>query len=327
MNIKHLIGSIFLLGSLFCNSQNFNYVDEIVENYSQFKTLEELSNQIEKDFKTDTDRVRAAFYWVATKMNYGKNLDEFFQAPKLFSYLTDHEKETKLSEIKYENRTRAFSNQRGVCVDYSSIFQEICSNFGLETALIKGLTKNEISILTSEKQYKNHVWNAVKINGVWKLFDCTWASGFFDNTANDFIKKFNGFYFDTNPNTLIKSHFPKEQKWQLLDKKINLSTFLQGPIFYPEFFKRDLKLADNTSGHLKILSSGYSTITLKNLPRDQQLFYKSAKKNLRKVKTKKVDQFHVIKLKTKLLEESGEYFTFYLESDPIVRFKINTNVP
>ena len=77
----------------------------------------------------------------------------------------------------------------------------------------------------------NHAWNAVFIRGNWFLLDSTWGAGTVD-ASKGFQKKFNEYYFLTNPEHFVYSHFPymnndmeESKKWQLLADPVSLERF------------------------------------------------------------------------------------------------------
>jgi len=71
----------------------------------------------------------------------------------------------------------------------------------------------------------NHSWNALCIDGSWHLVDCHWATRYLkadgDSTSSDSDSKFgfeyDEFYFLTEPDEMIFSHLPVDEKWQLME--------------------------------------------------------------------------------------------------------------
>lgn len=61
------------------------------------------------------------------------------------------------------------------------------------------------------KDYSDHAWNAVKFDGNYYLVDATWGSG--SSKDGKYEKKLDNFYFFTDPDIFIESHFPKDKKW------------------------------------------------------------------------------------------------------------------
>lgn len=77
----------------------------------------------------------------------------------------------------------------------------------------------------------NHAWNAVHVVGQWCLIDCTLGAGTVDEEGH-YIREFENFYFLTDPDQLISTHFPYMEKsrkesrpWQLLQKPVTLQAF------------------------------------------------------------------------------------------------------
>jgi transglutaminase/protease-like cytokinesis protein 3 len=81
----------------------------------------------------------------------------------------------------------------------------------------------------------DHEYNLVKIDGNWYAIDATWGAGHI--VGKSYVKEFNEFYFLTNPELLIKSHFPEEEKWQLTKKRYTLADFERWPLVYDNFYK------------------------------------------------------------------------------------------
>ena len=81
----------------------------------------------------------------------------------------------------------------------------------------------------------NHEYNVVKINNKWYPIDSTWGAGHVEK--RDFIKSYNEFYFMTNPELLIKTHFPEDDKWQLTKRKYTFEEFLKWPHIKHYFYK------------------------------------------------------------------------------------------
>ena len=81
----------------------------------------------------------------------------------------------------------------------------------------------------------NHEYNAVKLNNQWYPIDSTWGAGHLKNKK--FVKSYNEFYFMSNPELLITTHFPIEDKWQLTKRKYTLEEFLKWPGVESYFYR------------------------------------------------------------------------------------------
>ncbi|KAG7271011.1 hypothetical protein CRUP_038462 [Coryphaenoides rupestris] len=95
----------------------------------------------------------------------------------------------------------------------------------------------------------NHMWNAVLLAGQWFLMDACWGAGNLDEHKS-FIKKFNDFYFLTDPEDFVESHFPDEQRWQLLDQPMTREDFEKRVFKTSIFFTLGLKLIQPQHFHM-----------------------------------------------------------------------------
>jgi transglutaminase/protease-like cytokinesis protein 3 len=84
---------------------------------------------------------------------------------------------------------------------------------------------------------REHAWNTVFINKVWKLIDPTWASGYTNSEVTEFKKTYSEFYFFTNPIEFFNDHYPTDNKWSLLPVTPTLTQFYNFPFYYPTFYQ------------------------------------------------------------------------------------------
>ena len=79
----------------------------------------------------------------------------------------------------------------------------------------------------------------IKLDNKWYPMDSTWGAGSVD--GEKFNKCFNELYFLPNPEILITSHFPVDDKWQLTKEKYSLEEFLKWPIIKLRFYDYGFK--------------------------------------------------------------------------------------
>jgi len=112
---------------------------------------------------------------------------------------------------------KAYNLGRGTPKSLSSLFNNICTFLKVESDSISGYLK-WTNINTDELESKRrYTWNYVEIKGENYLLDLSMAA--------DIEIKFVDFrylYFGTEPEIFIRSHFPKESKWQLLSEHTHL---------------------------------------------------------------------------------------------------------
>jgi hypothetical protein len=103
--------------------------------------------------------------------------------------------------------------RRGVCFDYAVLFQAMCRRAGLACEVVSGYSRRE----PAPAGEPDHAWNAVRIDGRWRLLDATW-----DAAATD---KENNRYFLSAPDQFVLDHLPLMPMWQLLDCPVPVERF------------------------------------------------------------------------------------------------------
>lgn len=306
-------------------SQDYTEVDERVRNYPHFESLSNLSIRIQNDFSDDENRLRAAFFWIAHNIEYKKTLEEIFKTRERVMYNSEFVKNQQIRKLKQEKIDYTFKKRRGVCIDYSAMLNELCLKFGMKSISVIGILKTNIADVRGKKLLKNHVWNAVQIEGNWKLLDVTLASGYWSVRYNRFVKKFSAYHFLTPPSEFIKTHFPADEKWQLLGKQtITVNHFYNSPMFFTEYFRKKIKLTSEKKGIISLTSNNMFVVSFEGLPSKHDVFYNiTGTSGLRKALVrKKKDKGYVTKIKLGKHLKSNDYLTMYLKNEPILSFKI-----
>lgn len=262
----------FLLFSITIQSQDFSKVDNLVAEYPRFSKVEDLANRIAKDFTTDENKVRAAFYWLATNIRY--NLREYYNStPRSynFRYTTEAEKQQKLQALKDKIVADAFRTKLGVCEEYAQSFKKICDVLHIEAAVIKGNVRNVPQEIGKPEYTTNHAWNAVKLNRKWIILDATWAAGFEQNGR--WIKQFDTYFYDIPTDKTLKTHYPEDSLWMLRFGRMSLDEFYNQPIYGNAFLNSKAELVSPKTGILKVNSSNEIKIKFRNLDPNSLIFY------------------------------------------------------
>ena len=168
-------------------------------------SADNLAQYINSNFKTDQEKARAAFIWVATNIHY--DIENMFA-------LNFYEKQEE--KILKPLRTR-----KGICENYASLFCDICLKSGLKSFVIEGYTKQN-----GFADYIPHAWCATFVDSAWFLFDPTWSSGY--ASSGKFYQKINNDYYKVSPSILIKSHIPFDYLWQFLYYPVTNQEFYEG---------------------------------------------------------------------------------------------------
>lgn len=170
-------------------------------------SLEKLAAHLCSVAQSDLEKVRAFYVWIC------KNI----------SYVYDKGK-TLSDKIRFD----AVSTLRQRQGSYVNLMVALCRATSIPVVTISGYSKGlrhqpDVQFSGNER---NHSWNAVFINGEWRFIDCTWGSGYLDSEGK-FKRQFDEFWFLTDPEIFIYDHFPTHEKWQLLEKPIDIDEFNQ----------------------------------------------------------------------------------------------------
>ncbi len=197
----------FFLASMFITASaqtsiNYAGVDEFVRAYpvklSATGDIRVFARELKRQFRTDDELVRAAFYWITHNISY--DCDGYRQKNGLY----------ELNDV--------LSRHKGICAGYASLMKFFCDEMGVECIIVDGFAAGiGVTSFEEDSLQTNHAWNAVKINGQWKLVDATWGSGGANSDCTKTFPSFNEHYFYCKPEVFIITHFPDSARWQLLD--------------------------------------------------------------------------------------------------------------
>uniref|UniRef100_A0A3Q2Z0S3 Kyphoscoliosis peptidase n=1 Tax=Hippocampus comes TaxID=109280 RepID=A0A3Q2Z0S3_HIPCM len=158
--------------------------------------------------KSELEKIRAIWVWLCHNIEYD-----------IGGYLGQSEKLCSPEEV--------IATGRGVCCGYSGLCMQMCRLVGVECQEVaghsKGIGYRQGQSLRNVKS--DHLWNAVLLGGQWFLMDACWGAGRVDMEHQSFVKRFDDFYFLTDPEEFIDSHFPDEERWQLLEAPVTLEEF------------------------------------------------------------------------------------------------------
>ncbi|MBX3210485.1 MAG: hypothetical protein KF850_00475 [Labilithrix sp.] len=142
-----------------------------------------------------------------------------------------------------------FRSRVGVCAGYARLLADLGKASGDEILYITGDVRSK----TSPMEGEHHAWNAAKIEDVWYLIDPTWNAGHPKDGA--FEKAYKTEYLFTPPDQFILSHFPDEEKWQLLERPIARAEFFRRPVVTPLFHAHGLELLSPDRSQVTVGSS------------------------------------------------------------------------
>lgn len=198
-----------------------------------YPNLSNLTKQVINKNNSDSLNLVSIFDWITENIAYDtKTYFEGLDYPEFgidryldsASYMKVYNQE--VSEI-------VITTNKAICDGYSRLFLTLCEHAGLKCQYITGKVK-----LPLRKDFEDHAWNAVFLDGEWKLLDLTWASG--GITGTSFVKEKNMFFYFTPPKQLIYDHYPDDLKWSLLDSAEVNDLLNNSPVLSHQPFKAGL---------------------------------------------------------------------------------------
>ena len=231
--------------------------------YAVAETPETLARYFMEKLEKPADRARALAAW----MVYQMDRDGY------------REKVIKQSAAQNKAAPKALQNDPfktrvGTPQDYAELYQQIGKLMGLDVVVIQGYAGKSVPYsadadksagvvalrglertlggvaLNNEMQPYQSAWNAVKIDGQWKLVDTYWMSKGgkkfgIDATSDAAMerllknrqralppvsrltagKKYDETFFFSDPRIFIRTHYPLDEQWQLMKTPVSWRQF------------------------------------------------------------------------------------------------------
>lgn len=207
------------------------HVDErtdAVKDQALEKPLSELVRLLTGDYDDDISKVRALYRW-------------FTSQP---IETTDYKKNSKANSAMYQ--LWHLKQKRNT---YAGFFSLLCWYANLPCAIIRGYLKGSTYEVGQKinKDLHRGEWNAVLIDGNWRLINSFWGACVLSGDEDEDSKQ-NYFYtcdenfFLTDPQQLIYTHFPEEAMWQLLDTKKTIKEFETMVFLKDRFFNLEMRV-------------------------------------------------------------------------------------
>lgn len=186
-------------------------IDEKVRNVDA-ATPEKLAVLLTKDLGTEREKVRAIFSWMAEHIAY-RVRSPFAVRARFGDEAVSVDNGPWVSANDFV-AAQVLQSRSAKCDGYARLFNSLCNFAGLKSAVIVGFARADLS--RSPVFRCNHTWNAVQINGEWKLIDVTWGSGYTSYRGDAFVKRLDENYFLPSPEQFSQDHFPDDIRWSLL---------------------------------------------------------------------------------------------------------------
>jgi len=234
-----ILSTIFLLLSFIISfSQtprgDINEIDRKVR-FIPGITTDSLAKQLIALGDTDLEKVRAIFRWITENIEYNTKIFNR-NRKKSFGPIYYEDADDSSAILKTLNErvaAKVLKKKIAVCDGYTRLFKTLCDHAGIRSEIITGYARTN---KPGARFGVNHSWNAVYLDSSWHLLDVTWASGFI-SYSDEFIRRYDDFYFLTPPQQFIRDHYPEDLKWTLLTDPPAFREFYNGPFRYSFYIK------------------------------------------------------------------------------------------
>lgn len=126
-----------------------------LKNYSNLAEMTATAQSITADCKTDEEKVKAIHDWMTLNFAY------------------DRESLNNGNTGKAADPEYAFENRRAVCSGFARVARVLYTAVGIPCINISGYAHSPLPD-NAESIGTNHEWNAVYLNGSWRILDITW---------------------------------------------------------------------------------------------------------------------------------------------------------
>ncbi|PAA47289.1 hypothetical protein BOX15_Mlig025622g3, partial [Macrostomum lignano] len=185
---------------------------------------------------------------------YQLRLSELERARVIFRWMTSKDMRRLQFASPERGSPEAFltNYRRGT---FARVYELLCSFAGLSCVTLSGYAKG-VEYRPGcrfREQPHNHSWNAISIDGAWQLVDVHWAMRYLSserNSPENLVYEYDDFYFMTEPQQAVYSHYPEDPLWQLLRRPLTLDQFEDLPLTKSQFFKCGMSFEQATHGVL-----------------------------------------------------------------------------
>ncbi|RDL36458.1 SH3-domain-containing protein [Venustampulla echinocandica] len=184
-----------------------------------------------RPYRSDVQRLRAIFTWVSEKITWE---DDF--------------------EGEVDSR-RVIQSKRGCAEEVAVLVLEMCTAVGIHAEVVRGYLKTpgevpELGIMPRP----NHWWNAVVVDGQWRMMDCSLAAP--SHPRRSLYSSAGGqgesWWFLARPSEICWTHVPAVHEQQHLCPPIAHEVLLALPCACPPYFKNSLEMVGYDTSLVRI---------------------------------------------------------------------------
>ena len=170
------------------------------------------------------------------------------QAHQIYTWITKNIAYDVKAFLKGNSKIKSaqdiIKKKKGICVDYSLLFNEMCNQAGIEVSTVSGYSKGADYYKGGGFYRADHCWNVIYVDTLWYLVDPTWGSGYvkriptqldkikyflfkipYVNKKLIFVKSPTDIYFNMLKAPFSRKHMPLDPKWQLEQYPFTIKSF------------------------------------------------------------------------------------------------------
>lgn len=315
-----LIFTLLLVNGAF--AQQYDAIDTAIKNYPKsFASPEKLAEKIKADFTTDEEKARAIFTWIALNIRYDLNaFAALSQKPRIaYSFSSEEERINKEAKFRRDMASAVLRSKKGVCQDYTALFQTLCDLNEIKCMTITGTSKTALQHIGKMPVASDHAWNAVRVGDQWRFVEPTWAAGMMNLETGKMMQQFNDAYFFTAPEVFFLNHFPDDKRQAMVDK--TAEDFAALPLYYGNYLQAHYEFLAPTNGIFSIKDTQNIVFSVVDLPENDEVAYVFSNEN--KINAVRLQrQGNETRFVVPVTKRNRGYLTIFVNNKSIVAYKI-----
>lgn len=180
-----------------------------------------------RPYRSEVQRLRAIFIWVSERIGWEE----------------DYEGEV--------DTRRVIQTRRGCSREVSTLVAEMCESLGIYAEIVQGHLKTPGEALSHDlsdiSSRPNHWWNAIVVEGEWRIMDCSLASpsnprrSLYSSPGNQVAESF---WFLTRPMEACYTHVPPMPEQQHIIPCVPSGVLAALPVAGPGCFNNNIRMWD-----------------------------------------------------------------------------------
>jgi hypothetical protein len=206
-----------------------------------------------RPYRSIVQRLRAIFIWCSERISWEED-----------GYDDGMQTDTR----------RVIQAKRGSSREVAALVAEMCAGIGVPAEVVQGYLKTPGEDMDLDAISRpNHYWNAVLVDGEWRMLDASIASptnpkrSLYSGVSNSIAE---AWYFLVRPSEMCWTHVPIDEHQQRMVPPVSPDTLLALPEACPPFFRQGLSMHAYDTSIIRLEELEVCTISI-NVPADVEL--------------------------------------------------------